>query len=185
MTDLLTADDTLHAIQQWGKDRNIIGDGQPLQQLPKLIEEMGELAGGIARNHQHQIKDGIGDVIVVLSMIAGQRGLTIAECIAHAYDEIKDRKGVLLNGTFIKSTDERYEAAVKELAARTARRAEIDALCSDGLSNEPPPGPGLEATCETLIPMTQAEHVRYHGAGDLDAGIPQSDDPGKRNFVPR
>lgn len=113
-----SAEELLRRIHQWGVDRNIIGDATSRNQLPKLMEELGEMAGGIARKHKDTIKDGIGDVIVVLSMIAGIEGLTIHECIDQAYNEIKDRKGVLLDGTFIKSTDDRYGDAVVEIDRR-------------------------------------------------------------------
>ena len=46
--------------------------------------------------------DGIGDVLVTLIIVAEQLGLTLTECLAVAYLEIKDRKGRLVNGTFIK-----------------------------------------------------------------------------------
>lgn len=114
---------TLEKIDQWGRDRNIIGDGTSPQQLSKLLEELGEMSGGIARKDPAKIKDGIGDVVVVLAMIAGIEGTTITECIDAAYEEIKDRQGVLLDGVFIKSTDERYA----EMLAEANRRKELAA----------------------------------------------------------
>ena len=41
-------------------------------------------------------------MIVVLTNIAERHGLTIEECAEHAYDEIKDRKGRMVDGVFIK-----------------------------------------------------------------------------------
>jgi len=109
----MNATQLLSDIEQWGRDRNIIGGSTSLQQLPKLISEMGELADkGIAKRDIEQIKDGIGDVIVVLAMIAGIEGVSIEQCLAHAYNDIKDRKGVMFNGVFVKSTDPQYERIV-------------------------------------------------------------------------
>ena len=46
--------------------------------------------------------DGIGDCVVVLTNLAELIGTPIEECIARAYDEIKDRTGKMDNGTFKK-----------------------------------------------------------------------------------
>lgn len=47
----------------------------------------------------------IGDIIVVLINIAQRNGLTITDCLADAWDDIKDRKGRMVDGVFVKSTD--------------------------------------------------------------------------------
>lgn len=39
----------------------------------------------------------------------------ISSCVEVAYDEIKDRKGVMFNGVFVKSTDARYSDICREL----------------------------------------------------------------------
>jgi hypothetical protein len=108
----------LNRIDQWGRDRNIIGGSSAKDQFPKLIEEVGELASGVAKQNIDMIRDGIGDTIVVLTMIAGNAGLSIAECLDQAYNEIKDRKGVLLDGIFVKSTDPDYERVCAEVERR-------------------------------------------------------------------
>ena len=115
---MITPTELLNLIDQWGRDRNIIGAGTSKDQFPKLISEMGELADGVAKGDKTMIKDGIGDVIVVLTMIAGIEELSVAECLEHAYNEIKDRKGILFDGVFIKSTDPRYADAVIEIDRR-------------------------------------------------------------------
>ena len=46
--------------------------------------------------------DGIGDCVVVLTNLAELIGTPIEECIDIAYNEIKDRKGKMNNGTFKK-----------------------------------------------------------------------------------
>ncbi len=40
---------------------------------------------------------------VLLTNLAALEGLAIEECIEHAYNEIRDRKGKMINGTFIKN----------------------------------------------------------------------------------
>jgi hypothetical protein len=112
----LTTDNILALIDSWGRARNIIGGATALQQLPKLISEVGELADkGIAKGSRAEIIDGIGDVIVVLAMIAGIEGLTIQECLLAAYNDIKDRKGILYNGVFVKETDPVYPRILQAL----------------------------------------------------------------------
>lgn len=80
-------------IRQWAADRNLIEGATPQGQFVKLMEEAGELAAGIAKSRQEAVVDGIGDMVVVLTILAAQHGVTIEDCIATAYNEIKDRKG--------------------------------------------------------------------------------------------
>lgn len=71
----------------------------------KLAEEFGELAQGMAKNKPDQIEDSIGDMYVVLTILSMQLGLDIGHCISGAYAEIKDRKGEMVNGVFVKEAD--------------------------------------------------------------------------------
>lgn len=91
-------------IQDWARDRGL-DKADPSKQMLKLFEECGELAQGIAKNRPEAIKDGIGDAYVVLTILALQHGWDISECIQLAYDEIKDRKGRMVDGVFVKESD--------------------------------------------------------------------------------
>lgn len=51
--------------------------------------------------------------ISYLSRIAELGGTNINECVQIAYNDIKDRKGILWNGVFVKSTDENYQEVLK------------------------------------------------------------------------
>lgn len=90
------------AIEQWAKDRNLIKGATSQAQMLKMTEEVGELAAGVARNDLPLIKDSIGDCAVVLTILAAQNNLTMEECMVAAYEEIKDRKGQMVNGVFVK-----------------------------------------------------------------------------------
>jgi len=92
-------------IRRWAKDRNLIEGSTVQAQFVKLIEEIGELAEAIAKGRDGQFMDSIGDAFVVLTILAAQKDIEIEECIAHAWDEIKDRKGKMVNGTFVKEGD--------------------------------------------------------------------------------
>ena len=50
-------------------------------------------------------KDAVGDILVVLTIYCQQKGWSIAECFQLAYDEIKSRKGKMINGSFVKEDD--------------------------------------------------------------------------------
>lgn len=92
-------------IRQWAEDRNLIEGSTTDKQFLKLVEECGELAASLARDKQDGVIDGIGDIVVVLTILAAQRGIKIEGCIEAAWDEIKDRKGRMVDGVFIKEAD--------------------------------------------------------------------------------
>ena len=92
-------------IRTWAAQRNLIEGSDSFRQMTKLSEEVGELAHGIAKNRPAEIADGIGDAVVVLTILAAQNGMTIEDCIESAWAEIKDRKGRMVDGVFIKEGD--------------------------------------------------------------------------------
>ena len=91
-------------IEKWAEDKEV-HEADPNKQMLKVIEEIGELSQGLVKGNSEQIKDSIGDAYVTLVILALQLGLPIEECTAYAYDEIKDRKGEMRNGSFIKEAD--------------------------------------------------------------------------------
>jgi NTP pyrophosphatase (non-canonical NTP hydrolase) len=94
------------SIRGWAHDRNIIKGSTPHAQFVKLIEEIGELAEGIAKPGRLDLAaDAIGDSVVVLTLLAEQLGLSIEDCIEMAWNQIKDRKGQMIDGIFVKETD--------------------------------------------------------------------------------
>lgn len=91
-------------IRDWAMARGL-NESDPAQQMVKLVEEVGELAAGMAREDKNKIIDSIGDTYVVLTILAMLYGVDIEYCIQDAYETIKDRKGKLVNGMFIKESD--------------------------------------------------------------------------------
>lgn len=150
-------------VQQWSIDRGL-DKADSKKQMLKLYEEFGELASGIAKRNKEVVKDSIGDVVVVLIILAQQQGVrlisdfelsheniskenvvleaseyigavsnfvkrnmqckgyivhTIAylrliakdenlkfeDCLSLAWNEIKDRKGKLIDGVWVKEED--------------------------------------------------------------------------------
>ena len=66
------------------------------------MEEAGEICRAVLKKDGPEIIDGIGDCVVVLTNLAELIEVPIEECIEAAYNEIKDRKGKMANGTYVK-----------------------------------------------------------------------------------
>lgn len=134
-------------IIEWAREKDLIKlDNAPKQRL-KLLEEVGETARAILKNDVKEIKDGLGDIFVVLVILAEQESEVLCfdffsfqddseldffklfkevlktdfyfsiaflndvckklnydllECANLAWNEIKDRTGTTIDGTFIK-----------------------------------------------------------------------------------
>ena len=97
-------DTLINLIELWSIDRNIHKSDSTKQAL-KIFEELGEVASALAKNKPAELKDGIGDVVVTLVILAQQNNLTLEECVQAAYDEIKGRTGKMVDGVFVKSSD--------------------------------------------------------------------------------
>jgi len=93
---------TFDNIRTWAKERGLYKKGNSTTQYVKLQEEAGELAKALLKNDKPEIKDAIGDIVVVLTNLAHLEKLTIEDCIDAAYQEISNRTGKMINGTFVK-----------------------------------------------------------------------------------
>lgn len=90
------------SIRDWAKQKGIYEKGDIKTQYVKFQEEAGELAKAIINKDDAEIIDAIGDCIVVLTSIAYFNGTSIEECVNSAYQVIANRKGKMVNGSFIK-----------------------------------------------------------------------------------
>lgn len=91
-------------IEKWAIDRNL-QTADPNKQMLKLGEEYGELCAGMARSDREKVIDSVGDMFVVMTILCLQMGIDFQQCVQDAYDEIKDRKGRMVNGVFVKEAD--------------------------------------------------------------------------------
>ena len=90
-------------VVMWGEKRGIIQNSDSKTQLLKAFSEMGELADAITKRDTDAIIDGLGDVLVCLTMVAAIEDVDLKSCFAWAYDQIKDRTGYLnKEGVFVK-----------------------------------------------------------------------------------
>ena len=96
---------TINDIEQWASDRNIIEGSTPQAQLLKLAEELGEVIETVTKNKKAESASEIGDMLVVLTIICAQLEISMEGCAVIAYNKIKDRKGIMKDGIFIKEED--------------------------------------------------------------------------------
>lgn len=89
-------------VERWAEDRNLINGSAASLQLTKLLEEVGELATAVAIGDMSGALDAIGDTCVVLTIMAKQLDSGLSECQELAWEEIKDRRGRLVDGVFVK-----------------------------------------------------------------------------------
>ena len=89
-------------IRDWAEAKGIYAKGDPKTQYIKLMEEAGEVGRAILKQDKPEIKDGIGDMVVVLTNLAELCDMTIEECVESAYNVISKRTGKMKNGTFVK-----------------------------------------------------------------------------------
>lgn len=88
---------------RWAEARRIIPNSTPTAQLLKAVAEMGELADAEAKHDAEAIKDAVGDVLVCLINYCALRDLDVTTCLAHSWEQIKDRRGTMSpGGVFVK-----------------------------------------------------------------------------------
>lgn len=89
-------------ILDWAEERSLLNPENHVKQTLKTLSEAGELADAICEEDEPAIKDAIGDIEVCLTILKEQLGYRQNEPLNSAYNEIKDRTGETVNGTFIK-----------------------------------------------------------------------------------
>src|SRR5699024_1039396 len=93
------------SIKLWAKERNL-HNADPYKQILKVGEEFGELCQAIAKDKNDiEIKEEIGDIYITLVILCTKLGYDIDDCIVLAYEKIKNRKGEMVNGIFVKEDD--------------------------------------------------------------------------------
>ena len=103
----MSLDELEARVIEWAKARRIIPNATCTAQLLKAVSEMGELADAVNKGQREEMKDAVGDVVVCLINLCALEGTTLAECLGGAWEQIKDRRGILLpNGVFVKEVME-------------------------------------------------------------------------------
>jgi len=102
---MITMFETLQdKVLNWAKEKGILDNSNPLKQLEKTQEELDETKEALERggDNDNDVADGIGDMLVTIIILAELAGLDSVECLRLAYKEIKDRKGEMRDGLFVK-----------------------------------------------------------------------------------
>lgn len=92
-------------VEDWAKNRGIDKPENATKQVMKAIEELGELSAGVNKLDREKQIDSLGDLQVVLIILAKQLGIDYIEALESAYEVIKNRTGKTVDGVFIKDED--------------------------------------------------------------------------------
>lgn len=75
----------------------------------ELLRALGDVGESIFDEMEcfylQSLTEALVELWETLSSIAQENGYTLEECLEHAYNDIKDRKGRMINGTFVKESD--------------------------------------------------------------------------------
>ena len=95
-------DELINNVKIWAEEKKLLKKENSQAQMLKVLEEVGETAGALLKGKKGDIIDGLGDSFVTLIILCYQLELEPEECLQAAWDEIKNRKGKTINGTFIR-----------------------------------------------------------------------------------
>jgi len=93
-------------IQEWADMRGILSQGITRAQADKTMEEAQELRSAIYQDDRDAVIDGIGDTLVTLIIQAELNDLNVVDCLEAAWLEIRDRKGSIQNGQFVREVED-------------------------------------------------------------------------------
>ena len=101
-----TFSDLITKVNEWA-DKRGLKQADPKIQWMRVTEEVGEIRDVLLKptkftEPQAALKDAIGDTLVTIIVLAHQLDLDVTECLGIACEEIKNRKGKMINGTFVK-----------------------------------------------------------------------------------
>tara|TARA_R110002050_G_C8793847_1_gene502292 strand:+ start:471 stop:830 length:360 start_codon:yes stop_codon:yes gene_type:complete len=106
----------------WAAAKDLLSSDNKYQQYAKFQEESTEILVAMNKDKideqafidsplseapvnqeiENELKDAFGDTLVTLIILAAKYALGLEECLELAYNEIKDRTGKTVGGTFIK-----------------------------------------------------------------------------------
>jgi len=109
---------------EWGESKGIFYSSTPLRQLDKTQEELDETREALKKLNNldrqpnlmevlgippenkedilAEVKDGIGDMLVTIVLLAKMVDLDTSDCLDAAYNVIKSRTGKMVDGQFVK-----------------------------------------------------------------------------------
>jgi NTP pyrophosphatase (non-canonical NTP hydrolase) len=94
---------------EWAESKGIFEKSTPIKQIGKTQEELLETFHALIvydlvslKHKLDNVEDGIGDMLVTIIILAKMVGLDSVKCLDTAYNVIKNRKGKMVNGLFVK-----------------------------------------------------------------------------------
>lgn len=103
-SDAPTFDQLITLVTNWAQEKDLMKSWNASRQMLKVTEEVGELAGSIAKSKEEDTIDALGDTFVTLIILAGQLGIDPTHALNHAYNVIKNRTGKTVDGVFVKNS---------------------------------------------------------------------------------
>ena len=122
-----TYEQTADQVLDWAEAKGIISAANPIKQLSKTQEELDETMlalqklkhleepdlsfvdikdkTALEQTYRAEVEDGIGDMLVTIIILAELVGMSSVDCLNVAYNEIKDRKGEMRDGLFVKEAN--------------------------------------------------------------------------------
>lgn len=102
-----TFSELITKVNEWAISHGL-DKSNPKTQWMKVTEEVGEIRDVFLKPHdfvdpEWSLKDAIGDSIVTLVVLCLQLGYDVEECLTIAYNDIKDREGVMIDDNFVKT----------------------------------------------------------------------------------
>lgn len=102
-----TFSELITKVNEWAISHGL-DKGNPKTQWMKVTEEVGEIRDVFLKPNnftdpEWSLKDAIGDSMVTLIVLCLQLGYDVEECLTIAYNDIKDRKGVMIDDNFVKT----------------------------------------------------------------------------------
>jgi NTP pyrophosphatase (non-canonical NTP hydrolase) len=104
MGNLISFDDYCGDVVEWAKEKGLLKYENHPKQFMKLVEELGEVSSEVNKKGNN-IAGELGDLFVTAIILSKQLGYEPSECLRQAYNKIKDRKGSMVNGVFVKEED--------------------------------------------------------------------------------
>ena len=102
-----TITDLIAKVNEWAISHGL-DKCNPKIEWMKVTEEIGEIRDVFLKPNDFDdpemaLKDAIGDSIVTLVVLCLQLGYDVEECLKIAYNNIKDRKGIMIDDNFVKT----------------------------------------------------------------------------------
>jgi NTP pyrophosphatase (non-canonical NTP hydrolase) len=102
-------------IANWAEEKGLLKPEFAPKQFMKIQEELGELASAIIKEDIDKEIDSVGDLLVTIIILAWQRNINLKYALNVAYNEIKDRKGKMVDGSFVKEEPKMHREYTPEL----------------------------------------------------------------------